>query len=67
MSCEYNYSSKIKSNQSIKNVQLIKNSNSKDINKKFSNIKSIDITSRLGQFAWRQIIPSNIFLPVIFR
>ncbi|CAF0962919.1 unnamed protein product [Adineta ricciae] len=39
----------------------------KSLNEKLSDKKSIDITSRLGQFAWRQIIPSAIFLPVIFR
>lgn len=30
-------------------------------------MKSIDMTSRLGQFAWRQMRPSPLFLPVIFR
>lgn len=31
------------------------------------NMKTIDTTSRLQQFAWRQITPSTIQLPVIFR
>lgn len=72
MLSEYNSSSKIKSDGSIKNCKLIKHlkilsNNNKDINRKFSNMRSFDITSRLGQFAWREIIPSNILLPVIFR
>ncbi|UJR24691.1 hypothetical protein I4U23_006064 [Adineta vaga] len=39
----------------------------KSLNEKFLDMKSMDITSRLRQFAWRQIIPSKVFLPVIFR
>jgi len=68
-----NYSSSIKIDRSINKSKMIKYSknnllfNNKDINRRFSNMKSIDISSRLGQFAWRQIIPSNILLPVIFR
>jgi hypothetical protein len=68
-----NYSSSIKIDGSINKSKMIKYSknnllfNNKDINRRFSNMKSIDISSRLGQFAWRQIIPSNILLPVIFR
>jgi hypothetical protein len=74
---ESRYSSSIKGDGLIKNSKLIKSSklssnncllfNNKDLNRRFSNMKCLDITSRLGQFAWRQIIPSNIFLPVIFR
>jgi len=61
----------IKTSKVIKSSKLLSNNcllfNNKDINRRFSNMKSMDITSRLGQFAWRQIIPSNIILPVIFR
>ncbi|CAF1427747.1 unnamed protein product, partial [Rotaria sordida] len=73
---KYNYSSSIKADGLKTNSKWIKSSklstnnsllfNNRNINQRFSDMKSIDITSRLGQFAWRQIIPSNILLPVIF-
>jgi hypothetical protein len=50
---------------STKNESIIKTN--KDIKKQILNIKTIDITSRLGQFAWRQIAPSTTPLPVVFR
>ena len=62
--------SSIKSDDLTNKCQFKSNNfllNNKDLNKRFVNMKSMDITSRLGQFAWRQIIPSNIILPVIFR
>ncbi|CAF1046425.1 unnamed protein product [Adineta steineri] len=48
------------------NTELLTKTN-ENIHQRFTNMKTIDITSRLGQFAWRQIAPSTISLPVIFR
>jgi hypothetical protein len=77
MLSEYNCSPSIKPDGSIRNSSLIKSSmhssnkslllNNKDLNETFSDMKSMDIASRLGHFAWRQMTPSNIQLPVIFR
>jgi hypothetical protein len=39
----------------------------RNMKKKFLNMKTTDIASRLGQFAWRQIVASTTPLPVIFR
>ncbi len=65
------YLSSKKEDELIKTPKLIKSSkilsNKYLLNRRFCNIKSMDMTSRLGQFAWRQIIPSNILLPVLFR
>ena len=47
--------------------QSLSVSNNEDPSRRFSHMTSIDITSRLGQFAWRQMTPTSVFLPVIFR
>jgi hypothetical protein len=77
MFSELPYSSSIKSDGLRRNSKRIKSYkcssnnrlflNNKNVNEEYFNMKSMDITSRLGQFAWRQIIPSTIILPVIFR
>ncbi len=77
MFSELTYSSSIKSDGLKRNSKRIKSCkcssnnrlflNNKNVNEEYFNMKSMDITSRLGQFAWRQIIPSTIILPVIFR
>jgi hypothetical protein len=58
--------SSIKSDEFVTNSKKLKSSKLLS-NEMYIDNKCIDITSRLRQFAWRQIIPSNVFLPVIFR
>ncbi len=63
---KYSFSSvKLDNLASNNQPPLIKNS--EDVYQKFVNTKTVDITSRLGQFAWRQITSSTILIPVIFR
>ncbi len=59
--------SSIKLDKLVSKTSQLSNKNNENIQQRFLNMKTIDITSRLGQFAWRQITPSTISLPVIFR